>query len=167
MSEPTIAAQVLALQSMTVPQLREQWKEVFGEATTQRHRVYMIKRLAWKLQEDRFGKLTPEQEARVAEYRREIEALPPEKWFPRSKANRAAAASAAKPRPGLRDRRLPPPGSVLTREWRGNEVHVRILESGFEYEGRVYRSLSAVASEITGTSWNGWVFFNCARKDSR
>ena len=108
MAEPSIAAQVLALQGMTVAQLRERWQEVFGETTTQRHRIYMIKRIAWKLQEDRFGKLTPEQEARVAEYRKEIEAMPPEKWFPRSKANRAAAASAEKPRPGLRDRRAPP-----------------------------------------------------------
>lgn len=166
MSEPSIAAQVLALQSMTVPQLRERWQEVFGEPTTQRHRIYMIKRLAWKLQEDRFGKLTPEQEARVAEYRREIEALPPEKWFPNSKANRAAAAR-EKLRPGLRDRRVPLPGSVLTRTWKGNEVVVKVLESGFEYDGRLFRSLSAVASEVTGTSWNGFVFFQVDRKAER
>lgn len=164
--QSAVTTEILRLQGMTIYQLRERWKEVFGQETKQRHRIYLIKRLAWKLQEDRFGKLTPEQEARVAEYRREIEALPPEKWFPNSKANKAAAAR-EKLRPGLRDRRLPLPGSVLTREWKGNEVVVKVLESGFEYEGRVFRSLSAVAREVTGTSWNGWLFFGIAKEPDR
>jgi hypothetical protein len=166
MSEPTIAAQVLALQSMTVPQLRERWREVFGEETRQRHRVYMIKRLAWQLQADRFGKLTPEQEARVAEYRREIEATPPERWFPNA-GNRKNAKPTSNTRPGLRDARLPKVGGVLTRQWKGNDVVVKVLASGFEYDGRMFRSLSAIASEVTGTSWNGFTFFNCASKDGR
>lgn len=164
--QSAVTTEVLRLQSMDIHELRARWKEVFGQETKQRNRVYLIKRLAWKLQEDRFGKLTPEQEARVAEYRREIEALPPEKWFPGSKANREAAIR-EKLRPGLRDRRVPLPGSVLTRTWKGNEVVVKVLESGFEFDGRMFRSLSAVAHEVTGTSWNGFTFFAVGRKADR
>ncbi len=164
--QSAVTTEILRLQSMTIGELRARWLEVFGQETKQRHRAYLIRRLCWKLQEDRFGKLTPEQEARVAEYRREIEALPPEQWFPRSKANKAAAAREKLP-PLMRDRRLPPPGSVLTREWRGNQVVVKILESGFEYDGRLFRSLSAVAQAVTGTSWNGWTFFGLAKETTR
>ncbi len=154
----TIAAQVKALESMTVHQLRDRWLEVFGEETKQRHRRYLIKRLAWKLQEDQLPKLTPEQEARVQEYMREYEAMPPEQWFPNAGRGRRSRASKT-PSSWSRHRILPPPGSLLTRSFRGQDVAVKILDKGFEYNGRVFRSLSGVAREITGTSWNGWKFF--------
>jgi hypothetical protein len=154
----SIAAQVRALEDMTVAQLRVRWQEIFGEETKQRHRRYLIKRLAWKLQEDQLPKLTPEQEARVQEYMREYEAMPPEKWFPRAGQGRRSKA-APKQSNRRQGRRLPQPGAVLTREFKGREVAVKVLEKGFEYRGRVFRSLSGVAREITGTSWNGWKFF--------
>ena len=66
--------------------------------------------------------------------------------------------------PRLGDERLPPPGSVLTRRYKDQDLRVTVLESGFEHEGEVYRSLSAVAKAITGTHINGYAFFNLARK---
>ena len=57
------------------------------------------------------------------------------------------------------DQRLPLPGTVLVREYKGNSVQVRVLDRGFEFEGEVYRSLSAVAKKITGTHINGFNFF--------
>ncbi|NLW49346.1 MAG: DUF2924 domain-containing protein [Candidatus Brocadiaceae bacterium] len=58
------------------------------------------------------------------------------------------------------DSRLPMPGAILRRPYKGREVVVRVLPRGFEYEGEVYRSLSAVARAVTGTHWNGYHFFN-------
>jgi hypothetical protein len=58
-----------------------------------------------------------------------------------------------------RDRRLPPPGSVLARPYRGQTVHVRVLDDGFEYAGAVYGSLSAAARAVTGSHCNGFLFF--------
>lgn len=58
-----------------------------------------------------------------------------------------------------RDPRLPMPGTILTKEYDGKRIDVRVLENGFEYNNQQYRSLSAIAREITGTSWNGFVFF--------
>lgn len=57
------------------------------------------------------------------------------------------------------DRRIPVPGTQLSREYRGTPIVVNVLTDGFEYQGRPYRSLSAIASEVTGTRWNGLAFF--------
>ncbi len=59
----------------------------------------------------------------------------------------------------VRDRRLPIPGTVLTREYNGARIAVRVLARGFEYDSRTYRSLSAIAREVTGSHWNGYLFF--------
>jgi hypothetical protein len=58
------------------------------------------------------------------------------------------------------DPRLPPPGTYLEREYKGRRVIVKVLVNGFEFEGEIYRSLSAIASEVAGTKWNGFLFFN-------
>lgn len=156
MSE-TITAQVARLQKMNVYELRDEWKRVFGEETKQRHRVYLWKRLARKLQEDQLPKLTPEEEARVAEYQTIIRQLPPDKWFPGKQRGKA------KPQKATRKRRTPPVGSVITREYKGQDIAVRVVEAGFEYNGNIYRSLSAVAREVTGTVWNGFTFFGLTK----
>ena len=58
-----------------------------------------------------------------------------------------------------RNHRLPPPGTVLVRPYKGARLQVRVLQAGFEYDGLVYRSLSAVAKAITGSHCNGFLFF--------
>jgi DUF2924 family protein len=63
-----------------------------------------------------------------------------------------------------RDRRLPAPGTVLARRYKGRVLQVRVLPHGFEYEGAVYPSLSAVAKQITGSHYNGFLFFKLAGK---
>jgi hypothetical protein len=62
------------------------------------------------------------------------------------------------------DSRLPMPGSLLVKQYRGRTIVVRVLTSGFEYDGRKLSSLSAVAKEITGTKWNGFSFFGLAKE---
>ena len=62
------------------------------------------------------------------------------------------------------DRRIPPPGTLLSREFRGQTISVKVLAHGFEYLGRDYRSLSAIAAEVTGTRQNGLAFFGLAGK---
>jgi len=139
---------------MTVPQLREQWFEVFGEKTSQRHRGHLIKRLSRKLQEDQLPKLTPEEETKVQEYQAIIRQLPPDQWFPGKQRGKAKGTRAAK------GQRVPPPGSVITRDYKGQQIAVTVLDDGFDYDGQVFRSLSAIARLVTGTSWNGYTFFH-------
>jgi len=66
-----------------------------------------------------------------------------------------------------RDLRLPPPGSVLSRWYQGNEVSVRVFERGFEWDGQRYRSLSAIARRVTGAHWNGLLFFGIVQQDRK
>ena len=63
-----------------------------------------------------------------------------------------------------RDGRLPVPGTVLTRPFENRRIVVTVLEQGFEYQSRRYRSLSAIAREVTGTRWNGLLFFGLAER---
>jgi hypothetical protein len=79
-----------------------------------------------------------------------------------------AAAPAKAPAPRERDPRLPKPGGILTRTFKGKEIKVEVLDAGFAYDGKTWRSLSAIAKEVSGTSWNGFLFFGLqtrAKKD--
>ena len=64
--------------------------------------------------------------------------------------------------PAEADPRLPPVGEEIAREYKGRKIVVKVRDAGFEYEGKLYRSLSAIAREVTGTKWNGFLFFGCA-----
>ena len=63
--------------------------------------------------------------------------------------------------------RLPLAGSLLMKDYKGRTILVRVLDHGFEYDGRKFTSLSAIAQDITGTKWNGWTFFGLAKKEDR
>jgi hypothetical protein len=63
-----------------------------------------------------------------------------------------------------KDYRLPGPGTLLTRRLGDRQIVVKVLAEGFEYESRRYRSLSAIAREVTGTRWNGLLFFGLAER---
>lgn len=77
-------------------------------------------------------------------------------------SNTPARSQAPPPR---RDIRLPKSGDVLRRSYKGQQITVRVLESGFEYEGRRFRSLSAIAKSVTGAHWNGLLFFRIVRQE--
>ena len=68
---------------------------------------------------------------------------------------------------GALDPRLPPPGSYLEREFQGRCVLAKVLLDGFECDGKRYRSLSAIAQEVTGTKWNGFLFFNLSSTEEK
>jgi hypothetical protein len=165
MAEPSIAAQVVALTHLNVAQLRERWKEVFGEETKQRHREYMIRRLAWKLQADAYGtELSPEAKARLHELQEEFRTSPPTEWFKGARHNRAPTPASTKgPRP-VRAAHAPKAGTVLARDYKGKRITVTVVDGGFQYAGQVYRSLSAVAKAVTGSHCSGNAFFGLTKK---
>lgn len=59
----------------------------------------------------------------------------------------------------IRDRRLPIPGTVISKVYKGTIIDVKVLDKGFEYDGKAYRSLSSIAGAVTGQHWNGYLFF--------
>jgi len=147
--------EIIALRKLSVGELRARWLELFGEETKSRNRDYLFKRLAYRVQERRYGGLTEEARARAEAL---AEKAPIRRQLPAGAAEELARA--AKPR----DPRLPPPGTVLRRAHGGVEHEVTVLDEGFEYRGEQFKSLSVVATKIAGTKWNGFAFFGLGKE---
>ena len=157
--QQSIGAMIRQLQRMSVGELREKWEEVFGEPARSNNKDYLWKRIAWRSQVNLEGGLSDRAKERIKELAREadIRLRPPRGAFADTAPDACKVKVAA---PGRkRDRRLPAPGTVVAREYHGQLIVVTVKEDGFEYEGRPYRSLSAISKAITGAHWNGFDFF--------
>ncbi|MGB2986048.1 MAG: DUF2924 domain-containing protein [Phycisphaerae bacterium] len=110
-----------------------------------------------------FEVLSDEAQHRLRELMESLDPLG--KLAARARGGGSNASAGRKGRPARRDIRLPKPGDVLSRDYKGGAIIVRVLESGFEYEGRRFRSLSAIAKAVTGAHWNGLLFFGIVRQE--
>ncbi len=158
----TTKQKIAEIQRMTAGEMRREYIEVFGEETRSGNRQWMYRRLAWRLQALDEGGITNRARKRARELVRDqdIRVIPPAEMKlepPRKSTDKTLDA------PDFiinnRDPRLPIPGQVIPRKYKGTMHQVTVLANGFEYEGKVYRSLSAVARLITGSNWNGYHFF--------
>lgn len=154
-----LAEQIEALREMTVAELREKYAEAFGEETQSRHKDFLRKRIAWRLQANVYGGLSERALRRAAALANESDLR---LTAPKGSPNHAMGRTTVVEISPTNDRRLPMPGTVITREYRGRTIAVTVLEHGFEYEGEIYQSLTAVARAVTGTHWNGYHFFRAA-----
>ena len=133
----TIEREVGKLARLSVPRLRERYAELFGEATRTGNKAWLVKRIAWRLQAIEYGDLSERARHRAAELANDADL--------RLSPPRAAQgpAVADEPLPGSEpDPRLPPPGSVLARPYKGDTIQVRVLADGFE------ESISAIPGEL-------------------
>jgi hypothetical protein len=134
-----ILAQLAALKTAPIGALRRTWRDLFEQEPPLYNRRYLESRLAYRIQELAHGGLKPETIER-------LEALANEHEGKGGRRNRQAESR-------------PVAGTRLIREWRGVEHCVTVRDEDFEYQGRPFNSLSSVARTITGTRWNGLVFF--------
>jgi hypothetical protein len=155
--------QVDQLWQMTMPELRQRYTDLFGEATRVGNRAWLCKRLAWRLQALAEGDLSDQARRRAEELAcdADLRLTPPKPASPKPVEPQHSPIErgmmpAAQIRAGTR---LPPPGTVLLRRYKGQSIWVKVLASGFEYQGRHFDSLSAVAKAITGSHCNGLYFF--------
>ena len=139
-SPDPIPARLAALKTTPTPELKKQWRQLFETEPPPFNRRYLESRLAYRIQELAYGGLKPETIKR-------LEALG-EQLDGGDKRKRSIRADIR-----------PIAGTRLIREWQGIEHVVTVLADGFDWQGRPYRSLSAIARAITGTRWNGWTFF--------
>ena len=139
MSHPVLT-QLAILKTMSPGALKARWRELFDAEPPAYNRRFLESRLAYRIQELAYGGLSRETTERL-------------KAMAKQYADQKPAERKA--RPLLR----PVAGTKLIREWEGVEHCVSVRYEDFEYLGRPYKSLSSVARQITGTKWNGWVFF--------
>lgn len=146
----TIAAQIAALDGLSTPELAAEFERVIGRPPRYRQPRWMRKRVAHALQVAAFGGLPAVARAAIARLNADI-TLP----------------TAAPARPTPTTSTGPRPGTVLQREWRGQQIRVEVTTDGFIWNGNRYGSLSAVAFAVTGARWNGRLFFNLVERKSK
>jgi hypothetical protein len=139
-----VLRRLAALKAASTPDLKQQWRALFGNEPPAYNRRFLESRLAYRIQELAYGGLKPETVAR-------LEAL----------GEQLDGGNIVVRRTRVDDK--PIAGTRLIREHRGVEHTVTVLADGYEWQGRPYRSLSAIARAITGTRWNGWTFFGIRR----
>ncbi|HPS36826.1 MAG TPA: DUF2924 domain-containing protein [Candidatus Omnitrophota bacterium] len=143
-----IAGQIGALKTSGAAQLSALYRQFFGDKGARGKRVFMIRQLAYGIQEQAGGGLSPATKERVQELIRIYD--PINKTAIRSNSGKTNAG---------RDIRLPMPGSFIIKNYKGKRLEVKVLEEGFEYEGQFYENLSHIAQAVTGAHWNGYKFF--------
>ena len=143
----TVLAQLAALKGAPVADLKQKWRDLFDREPPPYNRRFLESRLAYRIQELAYGGLSDETLERLDAIADELEGKQPKRKH------------------ALQDR--PMAGTRLIREWRGVEYSVTVRQDDFEYKGRPYKSLSAIARLITGTQWNGLVFFGLKNTKGR
>jgi Protein of unknown function (DUF2924) len=160
-----IAKEVAALRRLSTRDLRARYAETFGETTNANNRIWLVKRIAWRLQVQAEGDLSERARRRAAELANDadLRLSPPVEKLVAAPPEFATLAVQRR----QTDERVPPPGTVITRTYKGETLQVQVLEHGFSFEGAVYKSLSAVARTITGQHCNGLHFFRLGQEASR
>lgn len=138
-SAPNLAAEIARIERLSISEVRKRWKALRRtEPPARLPPTLMRGALAYALQVDRFGGLSPEA---------------------RRKLGRIASRLQANPKAEVLKGETPAPGARLVRDWGGERHQVEIVKGGFAYRGKIYKSLSTIAEEITGAHWSGPRFF--------
>jgi hypothetical protein len=165
-----IEKELAALRRMTPRELRARYAEVWGEPSRSGNKAYLIKRIAWRLQALEEGTLSERARRRAAGLAREADLRlnPPRDLSGHSGGVCGHTANGRlAPSGGGGDPRVPPVGTAITRPYKGGTVSITVREHGFELEGEIYRSLSAVAKAVTGSHLNGYAFFGLGHSRKR
>lgn len=149
----SITHEIEKLRVMPVPELIERYEVEFGKQPRVKNRVWLWRKVAWKVQEKKFGGLSETAKRKVEELISEID-IPP------SEEQRTVSGTLKKRlKPGD-----PSVGTVLTRTWHGKEISVKVVDAGFEHDSVVYPTLTEAVRGITGSHWNPKIFFHLTER---
>jgi hypothetical protein len=160
--DPTLIQSMEELESSKIPALKKRYRELFGEESKSSNKQFLFRRICFRLQANAEGDLSERARRRAGDIAddRDLRVRAPQEFVARLEP---CSQSTDRMRPP-KDYRLPEPGSLLTRRLGDRQIVVKVLAEGFEYESRRYRSLSAIAREVTGTRWNGLLFFGLTER---
>jgi hypothetical protein len=160
---PDLRQEIESLRKLKLKDLKQRYRELFGEESPSSNHQHLFRRIAWRLQARAVGDLSERARQRAAQLADDLDLrLRAPRRFWRQLADRSNGSDSA----ANRDPRLPASGTVLRRSYQGKTILVTILETGFLYSGQTYSSLSAVAHQVTGTRWNGFLFFGLVKNDA-
>ncbi len=162
----TIQQQAESLAGMSITELRLRYEEAFGEITTSRHRRYLIKRILWRIQANLHGGLSKKALARARQLADPSDLRLTGPAWP-SMPEGAQTVNCSLPKSITSNQSILAPGTQLERMYKGQKIIVTIMENGVRWNGELYRSLSAVAKAVTGSHWNGKLFFGVSKHEKR
>lgn len=159
----SIEDQINALERMTTTELVERFAEVHAYPCRTRHRQYLIRKISWRIQANAEGDLSERAKRRAAELAddAEVRVMAPKTLVSPPQSGTAKTIRRRVYGDDHDDRRLPPAGSAIVREYKGRTIRVLVLpkDEGFEWNGERFRTLTAVAKKVTGSHLNGFRFF--------
>lgn len=157
--------EIAHLTTLPAHALESRHEALFGRKPETNHRQFLFRKIAWRIQADREGGLS---EATKELANALAQEAPLRTRIMRNAAKRLAGMNsdqtATTVLPTGHDSRLPMPGGVIVKQFKGETLVVKVLADGFEFRDRRYKSLSAIALDLTGTKWNGFVFFGVAKE---
>lgn len=153
--DSSVLKQVADLRNLSHEELVALWRTLYGKDPTASNRPYLIKRLAYRIQELAYGGLS-------MRARETMDTILDSHGFDENGGNPALRQKQQERRQGM-----PVTGTRIVREWKGKTHEVIAVHGGISYEGKLYRSLSAVAKAITGTHWNGPAFFGIGKHSKK
>ena len=142
--------QIMALKNAPTEELQKRYKELYSEDAAGANRLYLWRKVAYRLQESEQGSLSAKANDQLKTLIKEYDPINNKALRPHKPASYMPVTA--------KDKRLPIPGTVITKEYKNAKHQVKVLEKGFEYNGKIYKTLSAIAKEITGAHWNGYLF---------
>ena len=159
-----IREEIEGLRHVTTAQLKDKYREVFGEDSRSNHKQFLFRRIAWRIQANAWGGLSERARRRALEIADDSDLrIRAPKNFLRQAIDETRTVE-ARLRPGL-DLRLPLPGTPLIRRYQGKDIIVNVrADGGFECDGRIYTSLSKAVTEATGPRWNGFAYYNLGHR---
>jgi len=161
--DPAVWDEIDNLRKLKKATLRAKYREIFGLETRSSKKQFLFRRIAWRLQARAEGDLSERARRRAAEIAddSEVRLRAPRDFVTGLSPESPVRGPRRRPQ---RDWRLPHAGMILTRQYHGQQIVVHVAPDGFEFQGRHYRSLSAIAREVTGTRWNGLAFFRLTER---
>ena len=160
--DTSVIRRIHALRQMTVTQLRSEWERLYNEPTNSRNKPYLYRRLAWRVQELQHGGLSTNARVRIDELAPDVlaRARTPQLTQDALRAPETRCKS-------RRDPRLPATGTVIVKAYKGRELRLVVCDDHFELDGQSFRSLSEAARHVTGSRWNGRLFWGLTQRSRK
>jgi len=156
-----LATRIERLATLGISELRKIHRELFGRDHTMPNPEFLRRKIAWHLQAEAEGGLPESARQHALAIARDVTLRA------NSRVSSAAGKATSTAIIPTHDSRLPMPGCLIVKEYKGKTIVVTVLDDGFEFDGRRFTSLSTIANEITGSRWNGFAFFGLTKEGKR